>query len=272
LPRDSDNSMNQTPFLHQELTGQGNPLVVLHGLFGDADNFRSIALHLERYFQVIRLDLPGHGRSDSLAQLSLDAMADAVSKHLVSAGINKFHLMGHSLGGKVAMQMAASTVKTDIDKLVVVDIAPRLYPPHHDDILKALNNFALDKVKDRRDADKRLRTQIPDAGVRGFLLKSLYRTREDQWQWRFDIKGLTTSYESLRQAPTFTQPISAPTLFIKGGNSDYLGAQDELAIRTHFKEPQFKEIGGTGHWPHAEKPALFARLCLDFLNQNNESN
>jgi len=261
--------MTQLPKLHQELSGQGNPLVVLHGLFGDADNFRSIALHLERYFQVIRLDLPGHGQSEFMAEYGFEAMADAVLNHLSSAGITDFHLMGHSLGGKVAMQMAGKGDESNISKLIVVDIAPRLYPPHHADVLDAMNKLPLDEIKVRSDADKQLRLQIPDAGVRGFLLKSLYRDSDNKWQWRFDLPGLAANYEKIRLAPDFTQQVAADTLFIKGGASDYLGTDDEQAIRTHFKEPQFKEIGGAGHWPHAEKPALFARICLAFLNQKD---
>jgi len=261
--------MNQLPKLHQEPSGKGHPLVVLHGLFGDADNFRSIALHLERYFQVIRLDLPGHGHSYTMAEYDFDSMADAVINHLHATDITDFHLLGHSLGGKVAMQLAGKATGLNIGKLIIVDIAPRLYPAHHSDVIEAMNQLTLDEIKDRSDAEKRLRRQIPDAGVRGFLLKSLYRDHANQWQWRFDLSGLTASYESIRLAPSFTQPVTAPTLFIKGGESDYLGAQDELTIRTHFNDPHFKEIGSAGHWPHAEKPALFTRICLEFLNQQN---
>lgn len=263
--------MNQLPKLHQELTGQGHPLVVLHGLFGDADNFRSIALHLERYFQVIRLDLPGHGQSDTLPKLSLDTMATAVQNHLSSMEINTFHLIGHSLGGKVAMQMAGNKTSPNIKKLIVVDIAPRIYPPHHADLLAAMNDLPLNEIKSRGDAEKRLRTQIPDASVRGFLLKSLHRDAEHQWQWRFDLAGLTSDYDALRQSPEFAEPVTPPTLFIKGANSDYVTAQDEAPIRMHFKDPHLKEIGGTGHWPHAEKPALFTRVCREFLNQDDGS-
>jgi len=270
-------NQNQPASLNQETSGQGDPLVVLHGLFGDADNFRSIAIHLERYFQVIRVDLPGHGKSSTLPTLSIQALAEAVSSHLVSTGVSRFHLLGHSLGGKVAMQMAGNKFEKngltlDIGKLVVVDIAPRLYPPHHTDILDALSNLSLSKVKKRADADKQLREQIPDAGVRGFLLKSLFKNAGNEYQWRFDLNGIQSSYEAMRQPPTFDHSVVSPTLFIKGGNSDYLGAEDETPIRNHFSDPHFKEIVGTGHWPHAEKPALFTRICLEFLQLNQPNN
>lgn len=204
-----------------------------------------------------------------MAEYGFNAMADAVLNHLSSEGIEDFHLMGHSLGGKVAMQMAAKATDANINRLIVVDIAPRLYPAHHVQILDAMNQLPLDEIKNRSDAEKRLRLQIPDASVRGFLLKSLHRNDNNQWQWRFDLKGITTSYEKIRLPPEFTQAVKAATLFVKGGNSDYLGAKDELTIRTHFEQPHFKEIGGAGHWPHAEKPAVFTRVCLEFLNQKN---
>ena len=259
--------MNQQSDIHHEINGQGDPLVILHGLFGDADNFRSIALHLERYYQVIRLDLPGHGKSSTLPQLSFEAMATAVQTHLTAQGLANCKLLGHSLGGKVAMQMAGNPSNLIIDKLVVVDIAPRLYPPHHTNIIDALAALPLAEIKSRSDAEKRLQSQITDAGVRGFLLKSLQRNTNGEYSWRFDLSGIKRDYELMQLPPEFTQIVECPSLFIKGGNSDYLSAQDELPIRTNFKEPQFKEITGTGHWPHAEKPALFARLCLEFLGR-----
>lgn len=259
--------MNQQTGIHHEISGQGPPLVVLHGLFGDADNFRSIALHLERYFQVIRLDLPGHGSSAALSPLSFDNMANAVHTHLLAEGVSNYHLLGHSLGGKVAMQMAGNPSASSIEKLIVVDIGPRLYPPHHMSILTALAELPLSDLNSRSDADKKLKNSISDAGIRGFLLKSLHRNSENQYSWRFDLNGIKADYELIRQAPTFSQSVPFPSLFIKGGNSDYLGPQDELPIRSNFKDPHFKEIAGTGHWPHAEKPALFARLCHEFLKR-----
>lgn len=259
--------MNRQSGIHHEKTGQGPPLVVLHGLFGDADNFRSIALHLERYFQVIRLDLPGHGQSSWLSPLSFENMANAVQTHLKSEGVSNYNLLGHSLGGKVAMQIAGNNHEQQIKKLIVVDIAPRLYPPHHATILTALADLPLSDLRSRSDADKKLKDKISDAGIRGFLLKSLHRSSDSEYSWRFDLNGIQADYELIRQPPTFSHPVVCPSLFIKGGNSDYLGPQDELPIRSNFNDPHFKEISGTGHWPHAEKPALFARLCLDFLQR-----
>lgn len=259
--------MNQSTLLHEETTGNGPTLVVLHGLFGDADNFRSVLRALEAHFKLIRLDLPGHGQSPTLPLLSIEALASAVQDHLRDSGVAHCHLLGHSLGGKVAMQMAGNTNDLQIEKLLIIDIAPREYPPHHVQILKALQSIKLNELKSRSDADKQLSEYIDNAGVRAFLLKALYRTPEKQFNWRFDLPGIVNSYDAMRQAPTFTRTVKTPTLFVKGGDSDYLGPEDEQPIKTHFEQPHFKEIRGTGHWLHAEKPELFASICLKFLQQ-----
>lgn len=258
--------MNQNGVLHQEITGFGPNLVILHGLFGDADNFRSIALHFERDFQVIRLDLPSHGQSPHTADLSFENMAKLVLEHLAATGISSCRLIGHSLGGKVAMQMAGNNSELTIEQLIVVDIAPRLYPPHHVGILNALSKLPLDEIKSRGDADKRLKSDIQDAGIRGFLLKNLMRNEAGEYAWRLDLEGIVSNYEHMRKSPSFSHQVDCPTLFIKGGNSDYIDQQDEGPIRTQFTDPKFKEIMGTGHWPHAEKPDLFTHICSEFLN------
>lgn len=246
-------------------SGQGPNLVMLHGLFGDLDNFRSVALHLDRNLSVLRLDLPGHGKSDSLKSLSIESMADAVIDELTTQGVVKYHLLGHSLGGKVAMSIAGRRQQTGLQKLCVVDIAPRLYPPHHQGILTALRAVDLSTLTDRKDADSQLRHEISDAGIRAFLLKSLYREESGGYSWRFDLTRLALDYDLIREPPVIERKIDNPALFIKGGNSDYLQNADEVVIRDLFSQPSLKVIEGAGHWPHAEKPALFTRICQEFF-------
>lgn len=243
-------------------------LVMLHGLFGDADNFRSISLHMERNLDVIRIDLPGHGKSPSLPQLSIEAMADAVFNEIHTIGITECHLLGHSLGGKVAMSLAGRHTSLKLLSLCIVDIAPKLYPPHHDSIIKALQSIDLENLSSRKEAESQLRPLIPDAGIRAFLLKSLHQTGSQQYQWRFDLQQLATDYPLIRQPPLVEQTIAAPTLFIKGALSDYLTSDDELEIKKICEQPSLKIIAGTGHWPHAEKPAQFARIVQDHTQAN----
>ena len=246
--------------------GQGPVLVMLHGLFGSADNFRSVALHMERTLSVIRIDLPGHGLSPSLPELSIEAMADAVLDELEAEGIREFHLLGHSLGGKVAVCMAGQQRCQGLEKLIIVDIAPKHYPPHHQDILDALQSMDLEIINDRREADAVLRPTISDAGVRAFLLKSLYRHESGRFRWRFDLAQLAEDYKLIAKAPQIDHPIKQPALFVKGGQSDYLQATDEPLIKQVCINPSLKNISGVGHWPHAEKPAQFTRICQDFLH------
>ena len=247
-------------------SGQGPVLVMLHGLFGSLDNFRSVSLHLERNFNVLRIDLPGHGISPKLPSLSIEAMAEAVVVELAEQQIRQCHLLGHSLGGKVAMSIAGSKSNTGIQSLCVVDIAPREYPPHHEIILDALTGIDLLALKSRRQADALLMDTITDAGIRAFLLKSLYRDADQNFAWRFDLAGLQRDYPLICKAPEIQQVVEQPTLFIKGGNSDYLQNRDETVIRELFANPSLKVIEGAGHWPHAEKPGLFTRICQEFVH------
>lgn len=262
--------------LHGSEAGTGPTLVILHGLFGSLDNFQSVAIQLEPHFTVLRLDLPAHGRSATTEDgLSFTDMANAVMMTLKARGIERFFLLGHSLGGKVAMTLgsvcAGDEYAPDLLGLIVVDIAPRLYPPHHHDIIEALHALPLSELKHRRDADQRLSTQITEPDVRAFILKSLYRDDDGVHAWRFDLQAIRQNYELMRQIPPVNAPIAASTLFIKGALSDYIQRSDETAIRAICESPSFKEIGGTGHWPHAQKPAIFTKICLDFLLPLKES-
>ena len=250
--------------LNARRNGRGPRLVVLHGLFGDLDNFHSVSLHLGRHLEVCRADLPGHGRSPTLPRLGIEDMAARVREWLAEAGIERCHLLGHSLGGKVAMALAGSRDAPPLASLIVVDIAPRHYPPTHAPIIAALRDMDLATLADRRDADRRLRAGVPDAGVRAFLLKSLAREEDGRFVWKFDLEGIARDYPLMCEAPRVEETIAVPTLFVKGGASDYLGPDDELPIRAICRAPTLREIGGAGHWPHAEKPALFTRVCRDF--------
>ncbi len=251
------------------VAGRGEPLLILHGLFGSLDNYRSVALHFERHHQVHRIDLPGHGDSASLPELSISAMADEIQNYLEQNNIESCSVLGHSLGGKVAMALVNKDTQQRINKLIVVDIAPRLYPPHHQELLDALTSVDLRTLGDRREADKLLRTTIPEAGVRAFLLKSLIRDDDKALSWQFDLNGINTSYAAIREMPTMQKAIAIPTLFIKGSKSDYIRETDVGLINRHFLQATLKEIPGAGHWVHAEKPAVFSRVCTEFLQASH---
>jgi len=287
--------MNQAQISQNSLAytdqGSGPVVVILHGLFGSAGNLGQTAKDLSADHRVISLDLPGHGLSARIADYAHESMASAILQTLRSLNLGSFRLIGHSLGGKIGMQLAsqlagqlaeqsaeqsaedsAADASPDskpltLEQLVIVDIAPRDYQPHHDEVFKGLNSVPLKNDIDRREANTLLEHHIKDAGIRAFLLKSFRRNQQDQWAWQFDISGLQAQYSKLSVSPALPHQVMCPTLFIKGANSDYILPIDEGPIREAFAQAEFKIIHGTGHWPHAEKPAAFNSLVRRFLTR-----
>jgi len=252
--------------IYSETLGSGPDVIFLHGLFGAGDNWRSIARQLSEHYRVHLLDLPNHGRSAWLDDPTLANLAAMVNDWIGAQGIEHYRLLGHSLGGKVAMQLALNDHAVELTRLIVVDIAPKPYPPHHKDIFLALQRADLSVLPDRKAVEADIADLVTDVGVRQFLLKSLYK-QDGKLAWRFNLQVLETRYESIAQAPTMTHPYAGPALFIKGMNSPYIVAEDQQLIRSMFPNSTAKLIEGAGHWPHAEKPLVFGKLLKDFLDQ-----
>lgn len=252
--------------LHTESFGRGPDLIFLHGLFGAGDNWRSIGKALEDNFTVHLLDLPNHGRSSWLENPTLQSLADIINEWIQQQDIHDYALLGHSMGGKVAMQMALNKPVNGLTKLIVADIAPKVYPPHHQAIFKALTSADFTLLKDRKAVDDDMKDLIPNSGVRQFLLKSLHK-KDGQLAWRFNVDVLQNRYETVAAAPTMNSPFSQPTLFIKGMNSDYITSEDQATIQSFFPNASAKLIEGAGHWLHAEKPAVFTKIVKDFITE-----
>jgi len=250
--------------LHTDITGQGQPLVLIHGLFGSYENLGVVARALRNEFQLINVDLRNHGRSPRADSMDYPQMATDVFETLDSLNIRQCAVLGHSMGGKVAMQMALSQPER-VSKLILADISPVVNEPRHSRILQGLATIDLVGLQDRKQADLLLQPFVEELGVRQFLLKNLYKDPHDQFQWRINITALTENYQQLLAAPTATGPYTGNTLFIKGGNSDYIQAAHQPLIMTLFPKASAKIIQGTGHWLHAEKPAAFSKIVSDFL-------
>lgn len=250
--------------LHTDITGQGRPLVLIHGLFGSYENLGVIARALQQDFQLINVDLRNHGRSPRADSMDYPQMAADVFETLDSLQITQCAVLGHSMGGKVAMQMALSEPER-VNKLLLADISPVVNEPRHQRILQGLAAIDLTSLKDRKQADLLLQPFVDELSVRQFLLKNLYKDPTDQFQWRFNLTALIDNYQQLLAAPTFTEPYTGDTLFIKGGNSDYIQAAHQPLILKLFPNASAKIIQGTGHWLHAEKPAAFSKIVSDFL-------
>ncbi|TXR53066.1 alpha/beta fold hydrolase [Reinekea thalattae] len=253
--------------LHTETLGNGPDIIFLHGLFGAGDNWRTVGRALSEQYRVHLIDLPNHGRSDWLEEPELENLASIINQWISDNNIQHYNLLGHSMGGKVAMQMALNAHPGVMEKLVVVDISPKEYPKHHQAIFKALHETDLSQMKDRKSVDDAIAHLVTDTGVRQFLLKSLYK-KEGQLAWRFNFKTLEEKYQAVADAPTSSQTYDQPTLFIKGMNSHYISEQDRELILSLFPNAQAKIIEGAGHWPHAEKPAAFLKILSDFLAQS----
>ena len=254
--------------LNHSIKGHGEPIVLLHGLFGSLENLGGIARQLEPHYQVLSIDLPDHGLSPRSEQFSFNGYADAVIATLDSLGLQQVNLLGHSLGGKIAMQMALD-YPDRVAKLVVADIAPVSYAPRHQNVFKALHSFAPESINTRQSADSAMAEHLPDKGVRQFLLKSLQKNQEGNFSWRFNLPLLYRDYAQLSQGIVSDRVFSKDTLFIKGGQSDYVTAAHQETILRLFPAAKAKIIANTGHWLHAEKPFVFAGLVSSFLAEND---
>jgi esterase len=249
--------------LHTEITGQGQAIVLIHGLFGSYENLGVIARALAGQWQVVNLDMRNHGRSDWHDSMSYALMAEDVKDTLDHLGLEQVILLGHSMGGKIAMEFALR-YPDRVNKLILADISPVQNRPRHHEILSALDSIDLNNLQSRQQADQQLALSINETGVRQFLLKSLYKENE-QFRWRFNIKALIANYQQLLEAPPSKGPYTGPTLFIKGADSDYLLPEHQSLIQQLFPQSKAKVIMGTGHWLHAEKPVAFAKIVTDFL-------
>ena len=251
--------------LYTRSSGQGPDLVLLHGLFGQGTNLRSVARALEADFRVHCLDLPDHGRSAWLDTASLATYAAAVRGWMDQHELTAAHILGHSLGGKVAMELTL-TEPARVAKLVVADMAPVTYAEHHQVILDALQQVSARGCHTRAEAEALLREVVDDPGVVGYLLMSLERGAEnDLYQWRFNLAGLAEAYGRLREAPTEAAPFQGHTLFLKGSESAYIQASHEPEIQRRFPCSQLVTVNQAGHWLHIDQPEAFNSAVRAFL-------
>ncbi|WP_116919051.1 alpha/beta fold hydrolase [Tamilnaduibacter salinus] len=250
--------------LHHRVDGQGPPLILLHGLFGSLENLGGIAQRLSDQWRVHALDLRNHGRSPHSDTMDYPAMAADVKAYMDDAGLDRASVLGHSMGGKVAMELAL-TWPHSVDRLVVADIAPVAYPPRHDAILDGLMSLDTAALRSRRDADERLAEKVSTPAVRQFLLKNLVRRREGGFGWRMNLPVIADQYEAIAAAPSASGPFTRPTLFIKGAASDYIGEEAREPTTRLFPAASLRMIPETGHWLHAEKPDRFANTVRRFL-------
>ncbi len=252
--------------LHFEKLGSGRPLLILHGLFGSNENWRTISNRLAADFEVWCLDLRNHGQSGHAPEMNLPVMAVDIAEMMRENRLSDPAVLGHSLGGKVAMQLAFDRPEM-LGKLIVVDIAPRAYEPRHTRILDALGSLRPSDFQDRGAIENLLAPAVPEIAVRRFLLKNLRRDRQGSFQWRLNLDAITRNYDALNAAPSGEKPFKGPTLFVKGELSDYLVEDDLPLIKRHFPQAEVCVIKGADHWVHASAPDAFLECVANFLRK-----
>ncbi len=240
---------------------RGMPLVILHGLFGQSDNWTSLARAWSEQYRVFVLDQRNHGQSPHAEIFDYPSMAEDLRETLDSLGLEKIYLLGHSMGGKTAMFFALKYPER-IEKMLVADIGPRYYRPHHTDIIAGLQSVKPETLSSRAEAEQRLSTLVPEASTRQFLLKNLYRTEEGGFAFRFHLSAIASQIEHIGKAvPPETSTVE--TLFVRGENSRYILPEDWPAIQAQFPNATLETIAGAGHWLHAEKPSEFSAIVLN---------
>lgn len=250
--------------LNYQIYGSGFPLIILHGLFGSLDNWQTISKLFAEHFQVFALDLRNHGGSPHSDLVGYHAMAEDLREFMETHQLAKGHVLGHSMGGKVAMEFALSQPEK-VEKLIVADIAPRAYPPWHTEIFEALLGLDLSRFKSRREVDMALAGSMPETGLRQFLLKSLGADANGGLKWKINLGGLFRGYEQLAGGIANGRRFEGPTLFIRGERSDYVQDADVPLVRSLFPKAEVSTLAGAGHWLHAEKPKEFVERVVKFL-------
>ncbi len=245
--------------------GEGaNNLIVLHGFLGSLDNWHTLATEWGKAgLHVYTLDQRNHGRSPHASEHSIQLMVDDINDFMFQHNISEAIVLGHSMGGKVAMLFALQYPML-CTKLIVADMAPRAYKPGHDDVFDAIFQVDLNKIASRKEAEEAMKKYLGDNGTRQFILKNLERTEEGKYEWKFNLRTLFQDYSEITKAITSKFTFDKPTLFLKGGLSLYIKDADEPEIKSLFPGSSIQTIENAGHWLHADKPMEFSEAVLSF--------
>lgn len=248
--------------LHYREIGEGKPVVILHGLFGNSDNWQTHGKRLSEYYRVILVDLRNHGHSGWSDDFSYELMAADLKELFDDLNLEEVILLGHSMGGKTAMLFAQKHPEL-LEKLIVVDMGIKLYPPHHQHILEAINTLDLSTVENRSQAEQHLSKYIDSDGVKQFLLKNIYWVEKGKMAWRMNTPVLEREMDNILTAIE-RKECFVQTLFIRGGLSQYILDEDISEIEDVFPDSEFITIPDAGHWVHAEQPEAFIDAVLGF--------
>ncbi|MFK7847420.1 MAG: alpha/beta fold hydrolase [Rhodothermales bacterium] len=255
--------MNLTLF--SQSYGTGTPLIILHGLLGASGNWHTLSRNVfAEEYNVFTLDLRNHGRSPHADAFDYGVMVEDVRQFIEDNELETAHVLGHSMGGKVAMWLALKYPAL-VSKLIVADMAPRAYPPHHMHILNALKNLDLPVYSSRGAIEEALAVDIKETGVRQFLLKNLSASGSGTYTWKMNLLAIYNNYRRINEGIDADLSYAGPALFVKGGRSNYITEKDTPQIQSLFPQATIEEIPNIGHWVHAEAPKQFAEMVMAFL-------
>lgn len=252
---------------YKQYGDSGEPVFILHGIFGMLDNWHNIAKALSSRYRVYTIDARNHGQSPHSPEMSYALMADDVVNLADKLGLETFILMGHSMGGKTAM-LTATLYPERISRLIVVDIAPKAYKPGHTQYFRAFEEIDWSSMNNRKDIDEALSRYESDMGVRLFLAKNIDRADTGGFRVKANIAALKNAYSEIIGEFPLHGVYRQATLFVLGGASHYLIESDKPVVLKHFPMSNFISIPEAGHWVHADKPAEFLDVITDFLDSN----
>jgi pimeloyl-ACP methyl ester carboxylesterase len=256
--------MLENKILYSKIIGEGKPLLILHGYFGMSDNWKTIGNQFAEKHQVQLIDQRNHGRSFHTDDFNYELLAEDLHNYIQHYQLENVNIIGHSMGGKTAMLFAV-TYPDLIDKLIIVDISPKEYQPHHNAILAGLSSVDFSIQNSRKLVDEKVSSFIPEMGIRQFLMKNLYWKEKGVLDFRFNLASLVKNNPEIGKPLPQNTSFAKETLFLKGEKSDYILLEEQLIIDKHFPKNKVVEISKAGHWLHAENPRDFYKEVCDFL-------
>jgi len=251
--------------LHSQRVGTGKPLLILHGFLGMSDNWKTLGNRFSQLgFGLHLIDQRNHGRSFHSEDFDYDWLSLDIQVYCEQQGLERVQVLGHSMGGKTAMNLACRYPDL-VSRLIVADIAPKYYPPHHQYIVDAMDALPLESLRTREEADESLARFLPERSIRQFLLKNLYWKQPGKLGWRCNLPVLKERLEEIGEPLPDQAVFSGPTLFIRGDRSEYIVDGDWKLIRRHFPKASDAVVRNAGHWLHAENPDSFFERTTGFL-------
>lgn len=251
--------------LYAKIEGTGKPLLVLHGFLGMSDNWKTLGTkYAESGFAAHLLDLRNHGRSFHSDIFNYKVMAEDIVAYCKANNLDKVDVIGHSMGGKVAMNLAVMYPEL-VNKLIVADISPKYYPPHHQDVMAALNAVDFSTNPSRNEVQETIEKHVTEPGVVLFLMKNVHRVNAQQLGFRFNLDAFNANEETIGEALKDTDVFNGLVLFLRGSNSNYITEEDATSIKKHFPKAVIQTVSNAGHWLHADNPTEFFDKSIDFL-------